>query len=1275
LKEEDFEKAGEIYERMGYCFFRAALQAKTSRHFKGRMKLAVKSYERTVELFRKVAEDVNEAKISHSKALVNFANLWIEKAFSKRSLLLDEWWTLERETLRAHEKNGDFLAIGKVCNDMMQGCHDQRIWYAKDWFEFANIAEECFYLGDKAIEALSKVEDVYELARAYCWASWYYGFFALFGGYQNIRDEFPKKSLEYSRKAVTLSEKTGDDHLIGWSYNSASLAALVFEGNHKLALQFNEETRKHSLLTKDNALIGVGIGWAGSICSLVQVEEDPDKQKETLIKADEWAQNSIRHYEMASWHILTPISYRIRAGMLVGLASIEISPEVKRALLEKAITSGRVLLKHIRGRKGLMDHYVFDGLSHALCDLAKTETEIISKRLILKEALGFRKKAIMDLKRVLPTFYPTLSSNYNLLALIQIELSKIALHPKRELDLVNDAVSSMEISIKFIERVSKEHYAGWKSGLFGEFFYLFGKILSYQFAQTKDRKILKRAIGAFIRSVEIFGNTGLTSHAAESYWQIGKLLDLLGENLEAAHNYDLAAKTYDLAAKKIPQLKDFYKTHSFYMQAWSQIEQARYNHSIEEYEKAMQNYQNSAKLHGSTDHWSYLASNYVAWAYMEEAEGLSRKEKTQPAKQKFQKAFEQFCNAEESFKLKLEEITSADEKDMLQKLFKASDLRRKYCQARIFLEEAKLMDRKGKFLQSSKKYGEAAQNISAIVGKLDVEAERKELEYVLILCRAWEKMAEAEATTSSESYLEAAKLFEQAKEHCYTKKASLWTLGNSSFCKGLAAKNKFQSTFDKSYHSMANKHVEQAADYYRRAGFQVASEYAKATQRLLDGYVYMNSAQEEIDPEKKTKYYQMAEQLLQIAAGLFTKAMQPEKTSEIQRILVAVREEKALAASLNEVMHAPVITSSTMSFSAPSPTSEVPVGLESFEHANVQANIVAGVKEIKVGESFCLTVEFVNAGKEPALLTRVEDFIPPDFVVVKKPEIYRLEDNCLNMKGKQLGPLNLVEAKLVLQPSRKGVYQLKPRVHYLDELGQNKSLQLESLEIKVAEVILEDRMATGTKELDSLLLGGIPEGYAVVLTGPPSDERSLLIKNFLEAGTKKAQITFYITSEAAGLESLLEKRGFYLFLCNPESRTKLPDLPNISRLRSKTDLTNLNIALAKAHRSLTQNFVGSKRVCVEIVSDVLLDYGAKTTRKWLSELITDLGSKGFTMLAVMNPSMHPPDQATAVLDLFDGEISVYQTDDPLECKKSLRVKKLRNQDYIKNPICLTKPTT
>jgi hypothetical protein len=430
----------------------------------------------------------------------------------------------------------------------------------------------------------------------------------------------------------------------------------------------------------------------------------------------------------------------------------------------------------------------------------------------------------------------------------------------------------------------------------------------------------------------------------------------------------------------------------------------------------------------------------------------------------------------------------------------------------------------------------------------------------------------------------------------------------------------------------------------------------------------MNQAERELDQQKKAKQYQMAENLLELSTESFTKAKQPEKTAQVQQILKTVREEKALAGSLTEVMHAPSVTSSTFSFTAPSPTSESSVGLENFEHANVQANLVTHVKEVKIGESFCLSVEFVNAGKEPALLLRVDDFVPSDFVVVKKPEIYRIEESCLNMKGKQLAPLKLVEVKLTLQPSKKGEYHLNPIVHYLDEHGQNKSLQLKTVEIKVEEVIMEDRVSTGTLELDSLLLGGIPKEYAVVLSASPCDERELIVKDFLNAGIKEG-ITFYIATEADGLEGLLDNPNFYFFLCNTKPKTKVPDLQNVFVIPSKADITNLGISLTKAIRSIDQS-VTQKRICIEIVSDVLVKHGVNTTREWLSGLITDLGSKGFTMLAVMYPEMHQSEESKAVLSLFDGEISIIQSDDPLDCRKSIRVKKLRNQDYIKNSMCL-----
>ncbi|MEJ2242116.1 MAG: ATPase domain-containing protein, partial [Candidatus Bathyarchaeota archaeon] len=159
-----------------------------------------------------------------------------------------------------------------------------------------------------------------------------------------------------------------------------------------------------------------------------------------------------------------------------------------------------------------------------------------------------------------------------------------------------------------------------------------------------------------------------------------------------------------------------------------------------------------------------------------------------------------------------------------------------------------------------------------------------------------------------------------------------------------------------------------------------------------------------------------------------------------------------------------------------------------------------------------------------------------------------------------------------------------------------------------------------------------------------------------------------VVIEIDGLKNLVQNPSFTLFLCNPKPKIQAPNLPNIYKLRSKTDLTSLSISLAKAYRNINRS--KKNRICLEIVSDVLITHKAEATRRWISELITDLSSKGFTMLAVMDPEMHPQDQSKAVINLFDGEISITQSSDQLDCKKSILVKKLRNQDYIKNPICL-----
>ncbi len=235
-----------------------------------------------------------------------------------------------------------------------------------------------------------------------------------------------------------------------------------------------------------------------------------------------------------------------------------------------------------------------------------------------------------------------------------------------------------------------------------------------------------------------------------------------------------------------------------------------------------------------------------------------------------------------------------------------------------------------------------------------------------------------------------------------------------------------------------------------------------------------------------------------------------------------------------------------------------------------------------------------------------------------------------------------------------------------------KHKRAEPVTIEVSKV-LPGRISTGYGDLDELLFGGIPRNYAVVLTSPSCDERDLLIKNFLEAGAKEGEVTFHIvTNVTSGVKSLTEEfqSNFYLFVCNPQADKIIKSLPNVFKLKGVENLTDINIALTSALRKLSTSAKAPRRCCIQIVSDVLLQHQALQTRRWLTGLLPELKSRGFTILAVIDPGMHSSQEIRAVLDLFEGEVNIYEKETERGLEKFLKIKKMTNQKYSKKELSL-----
>jgi tetratricopeptide (TPR) repeat protein/KaiC/GvpD/RAD55 family RecA-like ATPase len=263
----------------------------------------------------------------------------------------------------------------------------------------------------------------------------------------------------------------------------------------------------------------------------------------------------------------------------------------------------------------------------------------------------------------------------------------------------------------------------------------------------------------------------------------------------------------------------------------------------------------------------------------------------------------------------------------------------------------------------------------------------------------------------------------------------------------------------------------------------------------------------------------------------------------------------------------------------------------------------------------------------------------------------------------------------------KALNLLNRALEMFQKMGARK--EIEKVEARIAFIEtgrivskpkLGEPVSTGYADLDKLLYGGVPSNCAVVLTSPSCNERDMLVKSFLESGAKKGEAAFYVTINPGSAKTLTEEfpSNFYLFVCNPQADAIVKDAPNVFKLKGVENLTDISIALTSAIRKLDPSLKGSRRICLGLVSDVLLQHHAVLTRRWLAGLIPELQSEGFTTLALIDPQVHPSEELHAILGLFEGEINIYEKETDKGFRKYLRIKKMGNNRYLEEELLLEK---
>jgi len=245
---------------------------------------------------------------------------------------------------------------------------------------------------------------------------------------------------------------------------------------------------------------------------------------------------------------------------------------------------------------------------------------------------------------------------------------------------------------------------------------------------------------------------------------------------------------------------------------------------------------------------------------------------------------------------------------------------------------------------------------------------------------------------------------------------------------------------------------------------------------------------------------------------------------------------------------------------------------------------------------------------------------------------------------------------------------IPPQVKMLEEVAKPAPKPPEPIYREVAR-----RVSTGRKGLDQLLGGGLKSGYAVALTSPTCDELDLFTHEFLEAGLQANSSVLYMTAKLTGEVDLASKypSRFYCIICNPQAAPKEPRMPSVHIVRSLDSLTEINLTVARILEEMEK--AGQHNVaCIDIVSDVLLQHGLVATRQWLLDFISRMKSKSVTMLAIVNPQMHPSEDLESVVGLFDGQISIWEQKTAGKSQKLIGVKRMYREQYSAEPLPISK---
>ncbi|TRO51211.1 hypothetical protein E2P61_06690, partial [Candidatus Bathyarchaeota archaeon] len=821
------------WQRIGLCYSYASRQARDQEDFRKLRQQAVQAYEKAAELFGQNADPKSKGERLKSFALAEYAKAWIASNPEEKQACLQRCFDSGREALDFFKKAEDEINYGQTCNILSQ-CLFDRIYLSLVESEKHEFVRKGIEFSNNAISIFGKLEIKEELVVAFYLATLHNWYLANIGETEALRQDSSKACLTNSEKALKLSQESDNPYIKAESFWARTLATLFFTENLESSLSCARQMWEQASTARDSYLQGIASYFLAFTTDLmIPGEANPNRRRQMYEDIIRYSENSVKSLNyvgqdsaIAEVYLVYPQSYSSLAR------DFALTAKEKLALAKRAVRIGEKGLEHAI-RSGSSDSIASNlhSLSKAYHYYSNLEPRPHEKPELLKTALGYRKEYVKIVQKAFKSNLWTLALGLVYAAQIEADLSILDPNEKsKELNL-KDAISDMEKGIplceKWIASLGSQNVPNMVATLAG-FEDKYGSILKDNYNLTKDKSNLVKAIEVYNGAADNFRKVDLPSRVAESYWKVASDFDFLGDYEKAAENFGKAFAGYKVAARKIEQFGDFYIDYSNYMKAWNEIENAKLAHQKGSYDGARQYYQKSSSLLSQSKLWNYLSLNFYAWSVLEQAEHFSIDEQSENSIKAFESAVNFIQESKKALEVELLKISRKEEKSLVKNLIEASDARSVYSKGRITIEEAKILDRQGKHVNSSEKYGYAADLFQKITQEYSGQIE-KEATPLVYLCQAWQRMTMAKAKSSPIMYEEAADLFKKANEYAVNESSSLLALGHSSFCKALEAGTEFEITRNMDIYKETKEHLDLAADYYLKAGFESFSEYTKAT--------------------------------------------------------------------------------------------------------------------------------------------------------------------------------------------------------------------------------------------------------------------------------------------------------------------------------------------------------------------------------------------------------------------------------------------------------------